>query len=161
LKQEISEIALIRVPPQLEGMGVTVMDGPFFSTMPFPSLGLHSLSHVTYTPHETWNDLDQNRRPPRNPDLPSKSIFMLRDAQRYVPALQAARHAGSLFETKTVLVRNEIDDGRPILCRRDYGLKNFSVILGAKIDNIYDVLKALDADASLLGSQNAFHYQTS
>jgi glycine/D-amino acid oxidase-like deaminating enzyme len=161
LKQEISEIALIRVPPQLEGMGVTVMDGPFFSTMPFPSLGLHSLSHVTYTPHETWNDLDLNRRPPRNPDLRSKSIFMLRDAQRYVPALQAASYAGSLFETKTVLVRNEIDDGRPILCRRDYGLKNFSVILGAKIDNIYDVLKALDADASLLGSQNAFHYQTS
>jgi glycine/D-amino acid oxidase-like deaminating enzyme len=161
LKHEIAEMALIRVPPQLEGIGITVMDGPFFSTMPFPALGLHSLSHVTYTPHETWNDLQQNRRPPQDPRLPTKSIFMLRDAQRYVPALQAASYTGSLFETKTVLVRNEVDDGRPILCRRDYGLKNFSVILGAKIDNIYDVLKALDADASFPWSKYEFDYQTS
>ena len=161
LKHEITEIALIRVPPQLEGIGITVMDGPFFSTMPFPALGLHSLTHVTYTPHESWNDPEQNRRPPRNPSLPSKSIFMLRDAQRYVPALQAATFAGSLFETKTVLVRNEVDDGRPILCRRDYGLKNFSVIMGAKIDNIYDILKALDAPDSFPWSKHEFATQTS
>jgi glycine/D-amino acid oxidase-like deaminating enzyme len=161
LKHEITEIALIRVPPQLEGIGITVMDGPFFSTMPFPALGLHSLTHVTYTPHESWNDREQNRCPPRNPSLPSKSIFMLRDAQRYVPALQAATCAGSLFETKTVLVQNEVDDGRPILCRRDYGLKNFSVIMGAKIDNIYDILKALDAPDCFPWSKHEFDTQTS
>ena len=86
---------------------------------------------------------------------------MLRDAQRYVPALQAATCAGSLFETKTVLVRNEVDDGRPILCRRDYGLKNFSVIMGAKIDNIYDILKALDAPDSFPWSKHEFATQTS
>jgi glycine/D-amino acid oxidase-like deaminating enzyme len=161
LKHEIAEIALIRVPPQLERIGITVMDGPFFSTMPFPTLGLHSLTHVTYTPHESWSDLEHYRCPPRNPSLPSKSIFMLRDAQRYVPALQAATCAGSLFETKTVLVRNEVDDGRPILCRRDYGLKNFSVIMGAKIDNIYDILKALDAPDCFPWSKHEFDTQTS
>jgi len=161
LKHEIAEIALIRVPPQLERIGITVMDGPFFSTMPFPAVGLHSLTHVTYTPHESWNDLEQNLCPPRNPRLSSKSIFMLRDAQRYVPALQAASCAGSLFETKTVLVRNEVDDGRPILCRRDYGLKNFSVIMGAKIDNIYDILKALDAPDRFPWSKHEIDYQTS
>lgn len=160
LKHEIAEIALIRVPPQLEGIGITVMDGPFFSTMPFPALGLHSLTHVTYTPHESWNDLEQNRCAPRNPRLPSKGVFMLRDAQRYVPALQAATCVGSLFETKAVLVPNEVDDGRPILCRRDYGLKNFSVVLGAKIDNIYDIMKALDADICFPWSKHEFDYQT-
>ncbi len=160
LKHEITEIALIRVPPQLEGIGITVMDGPFFSTMPFPALGLHSLTHVTYTPHEFWNDLEQNRCPPQNLRLPSRSIYMLRDAQRYVPALQAATFAGSLFETKTVLVQNEVDDGRPILCRRDHGLKNFSVLMGAKIDNIYDILKALDADVGFPWSKHELDYQT-
>lgn len=161
LKHEVAEVALIRVPPQLEGLGITVMDGPFFSTMPFPALGLHSLTHVTYTPHESWNDLEQNRCPPPNPHLRSRSIFMLRDAQRYVHALQDATFEGSLFGTKTVLVRNEVDDGRPILCRRDHGLKNLSVILGAKIDNIYDVLKALDADACFPWSKHEFDYHTS
>lgn len=156
LKHEITELALIQVPPSLADVGITVMDGPFFSTMPFPALGLHSLSHVTYTPHESWNGLTQARRPPEDARLPSKCIFMLKDAARYVPALQFARYERSLFETKTVLLRNEIDDGRPILCRPNYGLKNFCVVLGAKIDNIYDVLTALAIDFPFARSPHEF-----
>ena len=30
-------MALVEAPPELDGLGVTVMDGPFFSMMPFPS----------------------------------------------------------------------------------------------------------------------------
>ena len=30
LKQEITEMALMQVPPALQGLGITVMDGPFF-----------------------------------------------------------------------------------------------------------------------------------
>ncbi len=146
LKHEVAEMAMIEVPPELEHLGITVMDGPFFSTMPFPPLGLHSLSHVSYTPHESWSDLEQDRQPPRDPHRRSRSLFMLKDAQRYVPAMSDARYVTSLFETKTVLLHNEVDDGRPILYRPHHGLKNHSVILGAKIDNIYDVLKALDAE---------------
>jgi hypothetical protein len=74
-----------------------------------------------------------------------------------VAALQDAEYVRSLFEIKTVLLQNEVDDGRPILCRRDYGLENFYVILGAKIDNIYDVLQTLDAEASFPRSKYEFH----
>ena len=123
------------------------MDGPFFSVMPFPALGLHSLSHVSYTPHESWNDADVTRQPPRDATRPSRALFMLKDASRYVPCMANARHVKSLFETKTVLLRNEADDGRPILCRPHYGWPNHFAILGAKIDNIYDVLKTLGLDA--------------
>lgn len=56
LKQEITEMALMQVPPVLKELGITVMDGPFFSMMPFPARGLHTLSHVRYTPHMHWND---------------------------------------------------------------------------------------------------------
>jgi hypothetical protein len=38
------------------------------------------------------------------------------------------------------------DDSRPVLYRRDCGLPNLTCMLGAKIDNIYDVLEVL-ADA--------------
>jgi hypothetical protein len=159
LKHEITEMAMIRVPSDLEQIGITVMDGPFFSTMPFPALNLHSLSHVTYTPHHSWSDLEDNQGCPDNIRPASRSIFMLKDAERYVPALRHARYEFSLFETKTVLLQNEIDDGRPILCRRHHGLENFFVVLGAKIDNIYDVLKALDAPACFPRSKHEPRYR--
>ncbi len=146
LKHEIAELALIQMPPALERVGVTVMDGPFFSSLPFPSTGLHTLSHVTYTPHEAWSDFAEAE--PRSADLArsSKSMYMLKDCQRYMPALREARYVRSLFETKTVLLRNEIDDGRPILCCRDHGAKGVFVILGAKLDNIYDIVQTMSAE---------------
>lgn len=159
LKHQAAEVALIRVPPELEKVGITVMDGPFFSTMPFPALGLHSLTHVTYTPQHCWSDGEQALGERRTAPLQSKSIFMLRDAQRYLPALRSATYMGSMFQTKTVLLRSEVDDARPILCRRDYGLKNFSVVLGAKIDNVYDVLKSIDTELSFPDSANDFPYK--
>jgi glycine/D-amino acid oxidase-like deaminating enzyme len=143
LKHEMTELALMQMPPQLEKMGVTVMDGAFFSTMPFPALDLHTLSHVTYTPHFSWNDEEREPPPAPRQNPRSRHIFMLKDAQRYLPALKDARYVASHFEVKTVLLQNEIDDGRPILCRRDYGIKGFHVVLGAKIDNIYDIIQSL------------------
>ena len=56
LKHEVTEMALIQPPPGMEKFGITVMDGPFFSTMPFPPRGLHTLSHVRYTPHGAWQE---------------------------------------------------------------------------------------------------------
>jgi len=145
LKHELAELALIETPPVLSNVGITVMDGPYFSTIPFPSLGYHTLSHVTYTPHEAWSDTHESVA--RSFAAPvSKSPFMLRDAQRYVPMLREARYVKSLFETKTVLPRNEIDDGRPILCCRHPGANGLFVVLGAKIDNIYDIIQALESD---------------
>lgn len=145
LKHELTELALMRMPPQLEHIGITVMDGAFFSTMPFPALGLHTLSHVTYTAHASYNDLEQARPANFEDERPSKHVFMVKDSQRYVPLLKEARYMHSHFETKTVLLQNEIDDGRPILCRSNYGMKGLFVVLGAKIDNIYDIIQAVEA----------------
>jgi glycine/D-amino acid oxidase-like deaminating enzyme len=147
MKHEITELALIEPPPELHELGITVMDGPFFSTMPFPAQSLHSLSHVRYTPHEAWADLINGYRNPyeylASRLIKSSAPYMLRDAQRYLPALGRAQYVRSLYEVKTVLLQNEADDGRPILCREHYGLKNLYLVMGGKIDNIYDVLKYL------------------
>lgn len=145
LKHEITEMALIDVPPELKKVGVTVMDGPFFSAIPFPARSLHTLSHVRYTPQYSWSDKDEYQD---GEDVLSRMnqrsnfTYMLKDAQRFIPSMRDAKHVDSLYEVKTVLVQNEVDDGRPILFRKDYGLKNFSVIMGGKIDNIYDILEA-------------------
>ena len=46
----------MEVPEPLREMALTVMCGPFFSLVPYPSRGLHSFSHVRYTPHYQWHD---------------------------------------------------------------------------------------------------------
>jgi glycine/D-amino acid oxidase-like deaminating enzyme len=148
LKQEITEIALMQVPPALHGLGITVMDGPFFSMMPFPALGLHTLSHVRYTPHLHWND-QKGIDPYEKLNLHQRATRvdrMVRDAGRYLPALLEAKHVDSLFEVKTILLKNEGDDGRPILFEKHPGLPGCYSILGGKIDNIYDVFEKLDAE---------------
>ena len=138
----------MQVPPALVSVGVTVMDGPFFSMMPFPARGLHTLSHVRYTPHCNWAD---------QPDLSlyqkldsysreTRVDRMVRDVTRYMPAIQDAKYVDSLFEVKTILVKNEGDDGRSILFENHFQLPGCYSILGGKIDNIYDVLEKLDAE---------------
>ena len=145
-KHELCEIALIEVPDELKNLGVTVVDGPFFSTTPFPARGVNSLYHARYSPHHYWCDTDDFRDAHRHLErleLRSNYPFMIRDASRYLPVLRDATHVDSIYEVRTVLMQNEMDDGRPILLRADYGIRNFSVVLGGKLDNLYDVVGAL------------------
>ena len=147
LKQEVTEMALMQMPDALVDLGITVMDGPFFSMMPFPARGLHTLSHVRYTPHLHWTDekgIDPYRKLAEYERL-SRVDRMVRDVARYIPAVSQARYKDSLFEVKTVLVKNEGDDGRPILFEQHAALPGCFSILGGKIDNIYDVLERLDS----------------
>lgn len=148
LKQEVTEMALMQMPPVLKDLGITVMDGPFFSMMPFPARGLHTLSHVRYTPHLHWKDepgIDPYQKLDQY-DQATRVDRMVRDVGRYLPAVLGAKYVDSLFEVKTVLVKNEGDDGRPILFEKHPELPGCYSVLGGKIDNIYDVLEKLDAE---------------
>ena len=151
LKHEMTEIALVQVPDELQELGITVMDGPYFSILPFPAEGCHSLSHVRYTPHYSWNEATEPHRQP-DAELAHHSAvstfqFMVRDGARYLPALKGLRFLRTLLEVKTVLARNEVDDGRPIICSENPALPGCFAVLGSKIDNIYDVLEHLSSVA--------------
>jgi glycine/D-amino acid oxidase-like deaminating enzyme len=148
LKHEITELTLVQLPPELEGISVTVMDGPFFSFMPFPDRSLSTFSHVRYTPHSAWLEApDHCPNPYTLLDGVARSStfgFMIRDAQRFIPSLAGMEYRDSLFEVKTVLVKHEGDDGRPILFEVDPHQPRIVSMLGSKIDNIYDALEAID-----------------
>ena len=140
VKNELTEIALVRVPDGLDRIGVTVMDGPFFSMMPFPARGLHSLTHVRYTPQATWLDGEG----PKTTLRPySRWLHMKRDAMRYMPAARDLVWEGSLYEIKTVLLKNEVDDGRPIFLHPHAERPGLYSVLGGKLDNIYDLFEVL------------------
>jgi glycine/D-amino acid oxidase-like deaminating enzyme len=153
-KHEIAELCLMEPPPELKGLGITVMDGPFFSTMPFPAEGVHSLSHVRYTPQHSWVDDDSNDPYRCLQDLSQHTRYLLmkKDGERFLPGLAGSRYVRSLFEVKTVLIRNESDDGRPILFARHPEIGNFFSVMGGKIDNVYDVLTALENLSSETGT---------
>lgn len=146
IKHELAEVALVRPPAELAGRGVTVMDGPFFSMMPYPAEDLYSLTHVRYTPHMSWTDA------PGAPgayalaeSLPRASRWrhMMMDTRRYLPCAGSLEYRRSLFDVKTVLTHNERDDGRPILLHRHHAGPDFYSVMGGKIDNIYDLFDVL------------------
>jgi glycine/D-amino acid oxidase-like deaminating enzyme len=144
MKHEYTEMALVEPPDEISGLGITVMDGPFFSLMPFPARNLYSLSHVRYTPHHHWYDradetLFDAHEYFRQHVPESRFVHMIKDVQRYLPAAAASRYVDSLWEVKTLLPRSEVDDSRPILYRDNERMPGIVSILGGKIDNIYDI----------------------
>ena len=151
LQLEVTEMALVRLPERFRRSAFTVMDGPFFSIMPFPSRGLHTLSHVRYTPHLRWTDTDAV---PDDRPIPSigslregASTFreMIADVRRYVPALGATEYVDSVREVKAVLADQDRTDSRPILVRAEPSLPGYVCIMGGKIDNVNDVLHEVTA----------------
>ena len=140
---EPCEMALVDVPAPLQGKGITVMDGPYFSLMPFPSTPWHTLSHVRYTPHGAQPSFEAAAEVLRSGRLASRADWMIRDAMRYVPSLGDAVHVESLWGVKTVPARRDGDDARPIVMRRSGGGRVMS-LLGSKIDNVGDALRVAE-----------------
>ncbi len=145
LCHELTEMPLFDTSHILPNISVTVMDGAFFSLLPFPAQTLNTLSHVSYTPHFSWID-DGSQ------DLPEAKIIinshprsnqrkMILDASKFMPDLAQARYHDSLWEIKTTLPLNALNDGRPILFKKC--AKDIYVVLGGKLDNIYDIRSEL------------------
>jgi len=148
LKHEMTEMCLVKVPDILKNKGITLMCGPFFSLMPFPSTDYHTLSHVRYTPHYEWFDkqgeeyFDGHQQ---HALTSHKSAFrkMQQDAMRYLPILSECEYQSSLWEVKTILPRSENNDSRPILFKEDHGVAGFHCVMGGKIDNVYDAIDVI------------------
>jgi glycine/D-amino acid oxidase-like deaminating enzyme len=139
LTYELAEIAIVRPPSGYESLGLTVVDGTFFSCIPFPSSGLHSLTHVLYTPHVAadaatfpWED---GAPPPR-----SRFEEMRRAAEPIAPWMAELTHVRSVFATKVIPPDRDRDDARPILVHRSPPDSPVVSVLGGKLDNVYDFL---------------------
>lgn len=145
LRLEYAEMALVQLPPALQNLGITVMDGPFFSVLPYPVSASHTLSHVRYTPHVTWEQSPDHFV--ETPKAPTQSHFeqMRRDAARYLPSIADCQFEKSLWEVKALLPRSEENDSRPILFRTNYGVPGLHCILGGKLDNVFDALSEVEA----------------
>lgn len=154
LKYELCEVILCKANRALQGTGLTVMDGPFFSIMPFGKTGMHSLTSVTFTPHKTCysENLDFTCQPEgecrkgflgncNSCDARPESAweYMAALARKYLKEELAFSYDRSLFTIKPILKTSEIDDSRPTVIKYVTKDPTLVSVLSGKINTIYDL----------------------
>ncbi|MBK7870128.1 MAG: FAD-binding oxidoreductase [Saprospiraceae bacterium] len=158
LMHEISEIAFV-TSPQVKNIGLTVMDGPFGSLMPYGLSGLLSLSSVAYTHHKvSYDNLPsfdcQQINTDCKPDFtsncntcPAKPLSsnrkMLAQMKQYFAEEVGFQYFSSLFTIKSKLKANYIDDGRPTEISLLKENPHFYCIFAGKINSIYEIEKLI------------------
>lgn len=156
IKYELCEIILCEVNDKLKHTGITVMDGPFFSIMPFGKTGLHSLTSVTFTPHITSYsskpEFDCQKKSNgfcSNTDLGNCNdcivkpetawSYMSNLARKYLKEEYQFDYCKSLFSMKPILKASEIDDSRPTVIKIHSKYPTFVSVLSGKINTVYDL----------------------
>ncbi|MBK1656097.1 FAD-dependent oxidoreductase [Allochromatium vinosum] len=151
---EISEIGLV-YSERLSNVGLTVMDGPYISIMPFGLSGLHSITSVLYThiAYSTTNDPKfecQSKNSECTPTEaractycrfrpPSNIRKMVRQADNYLVDDIDIHVHGSIYTIKTKLQSALFDDGRPTVIQTYRQKPFFGVIFSGKINSIYEI----------------------
>lgn len=163
IKYELCEIILCDVNDRLKEIGFTVMDGPFFSIMPFGKTGFHSLTSVTFTPHTTCyeevpvfncqkksNGFCSTVRLGNCNDCPVKPEtafpYMANLARKYLLNDYEFVYRQSLFSMKPILLSSEIDDSRPTVIKKYSENPTFVSVLSGKINTVYDLDEVLCDD---------------
>lgn len=154
IKYELCEIILCRPSEKLKDTGITVMDGPFFSIMPFGKTGFHSLTSVTFTPHVTSYDTMPSFQCQNGVDCDSVNLencsscphkpesawpYMSHLADKYMKEEYAYTYQESLFSMKPILKSSEVDDSRPTAIRVLSENPTFISVLSGKINTVYDL----------------------
>lgn len=157
LKYELCEIILVDPCSELKDTGITVMDGPFFSIMPFGHTGLHSLTAVSFTPHLTsYEEVPtfacQNRSGSEGcspaglfncsecANRPESAWpYMDHLARKYMLPSYDYKYVRSLFSMKPILKSSEIDDSRPTAIKVDHKGPDMISVLSGKINTVYDL----------------------
>lgn len=154
---ELAEVVLGEVGPELRNVGFTVMDGPFWSLMPFGHGNQVSLTSVGLTPLRRSRDLPifpcQEVRAACTPDhlqdctscpvRPRSAVthhqqqmsLFLQDAASFTPTR-------SLYTVKAVLSSTEVDDARPTLIHQEPNL-NVTTVFSGKVSTLFDLDKEL------------------
>ncbi len=162
LMHEISEIVLVSSPQLKDRFGLTVMDGPFASLMPYGNSGLLSLSSVAYTHHKISYDPQpdfecQRRQPDCKPHFLSNCNYcparpvsnhkkMMAQIRQYLDESVDLNYFDSLFTIKSKLLANYIDDGRPTEIAVLNENPRFYCIFAGKINSIYEIEKVVQLD---------------
>lgn len=154
---EIADVHIVKVPQLLENLGFTVMDGPFWSLMPFGYTGFSSLTSVGLTPLAKSRNFPrfscQNLRQDCSPSgLANCSTCSVRPKSNLEHiSMQVALHLKDfngfepkqrLTTVKTILTSSEVDDSRPTVIKKEVS-SNVWTIFSGKVTTLFDVEEGL------------------
>ena len=155
IKYEFCEVILCEVSDNIKNVGLTVMDGPFFSVMPFGLTGYHSITTVSRTPHFTSYDhlppydcsgdeklhTKEHKKGCIHCGIYPETAFqeMVQTAKKYLSEDIEIKYLKSLFTIKPILVASEIDDSRPTIIRQYSESPDFYTVFSGKINTMYDL----------------------
>lgn len=154
---ELTEVVLGKVNSRMLGTGITVMDGPFWSLMPFGNTELSSLTTVGFTPILKSSQIPsfdcQLKRSGCTPmrlancnscEVKPKSnrFHHLQQMKLFLKSDYDFFPTESLFTVKTILASTEVDDARPTIIHKVNDLPVWTVFSG-KVSTIFDLEGAL------------------
>lgn len=158
-KYEICEVIMTHVTNNIENVGITVMDGPFFSLMPFGESGYHSLTSVGHTPHESsFGTLPEFTCQQYTDKCSANQLYncnictarpqsawtrMHQLSKKYlIPEIEVT-YKGSLFAVKALISASELDDSRPTVIKEFSETPRFLSVFSGKFNTIYDLEEVL------------------
>jgi hypothetical protein len=158
LSFELAEIVLGSVTPDMSGMGFTVMDGPFWSMMPFGNSGSVSLTSVGITPLQknrslpifSCQSLRSGCTPMNLSDCnkchvkPSSGVaHQIQQMNLFLKNQNFFTPTKSLLTVKSTLNTTEVDDARPTLIQKEPDSKTWTIFSG-KVSTLFDLEGALN-----------------
>ena len=162
VKYELCEVILCEVNDLIKDIGLTVMDWPFFSVMPFWLMWCHSITSVQHTPHQTSynklpifdcqknseicneDSLDNCNHCPYRPQTAWEEMTEL--AYRYLNDDIEIKYISSIFAPKIILSAAEKDDARPTLIRKfwEQWWPVLYSVLSWKLNTIYELDEVIE-----------------
>jgi hypothetical protein len=128
----------------LEHIGLTIMDGPFVTLLPFGKPGRFILYHVkhsvlktvvNFTPPKEWESLKTS--PSSSTDIKQLFAKTIEDSSFYIPILKKAKLVKMLESPRMILANKEASDARPSIINTP--LENYLTVFSGKIDHCFSV----------------------
>lgn len=126
---ELCEKPVARLPPEYQGKGVVVMDGPFMCFDPLGETGYHVMGHVVHAIHQTNIGMEPapledgrfgrllNNGIIKQPEITNFPKF-IEAASEFFNNIEQAEQIGSMFTYRTVLPFMDDTDERPTIVER-------------------------------------------
>lgn len=160
IKYQLCEMILGRW--NVEDLSITVMDGKFFSCMPFGKNDIQTLTTVGHTPHETcYEHLPKFKCQENNEFCSSERIGncnlcpkkpktrfddMMKIYKTFMKDDFKYEYGKSLFTIKPTLISSEVDDGRPTIVKKYREKPTYVSCLSGKFSTIYMLDEFLNKD---------------
>ncbi len=152
---ELCEKLVLSLPEQFARQSIVIMDGPFTCIDPLVDTPYHLMGNVVHAIHHSSVGIHPqitkeyapllNAGIIKNPPL-SNVVQFIGSAERFFPAIRAARHVGSMFTIRTVLPDLDATDARLTLVEEldERIIRVFSGKIGNCVPAAYEVKRLIE-----------------